>query len=181
MSKTEKNSIWIEVIKGIFTLAGILITGYITLVATGVVDFPFATPKIESKLTASMNGLKTGLEELDTAIEVCAADETCYVYCRKEHPANVLHGYEVILNAKKYDTAGEPKYIKDAYASYQEAIQAANTSDMQKLYNACLIFDRTNAGDPEITQEEFDRISANAQEDVTKAIEIINSAIEEMP
>ena len=181
MKKSDKKSILSELIKGVFALLAVIFGGYFTLAAANVVDFPWAKSKIETQLRDSMSKLKTGLDELDTAIEVCSSDETCYVYCRQEHPQNVLHGYGVILDSDIYAMTGEPKYIKDAYADYQRAIQTANSLEMQKLYSACLVFDRTDAGDPDITQEEFDVISANAQEDVTNALEILNKAIQRMP
>ena len=181
MKEAGNKSIWIEIIKGMFALLGVLVVGYTSLVAAGVLDFPFAKSKIDAKFRISMNELKAGLEELDIAIETCASDELCYVYCRQEHPANVLHGYEIILNAESYDVAGEPKYIKEAYASYQSALKVANSPDMQKIYNACLIFDRTDAADSNITQEEFDTSSENSQADITEALEILNAAIAEMP
>ncbi len=181
-NKLGKESNWNETIRNIVTLIGFIITSYTGLVVAGVVDFPWAKSKIEFQLRTSMTDLQTGLEELDEALDLEGKDiADGIVKCSKTHPANVLHGYQFILNAKSYDISGEPRYIKKAYADYQKAIQTVNSESLQQLYSACLIFDRTGSGDPELTQEQFDTISLNSQAAVTESRSILISAIEKMP
>jgi hypothetical protein len=181
MSDSNRSSLQTEITKGLFYLFGALLAAYVTLVAAGVIDLPWAKSKIDSQLRSSMTELKTGLEELDTALEVEGKGNDGTVYCRQSHPANFLHGYEVVLKAKTYDMSGEPKYIKSAYAEYQKAIQTVNSENVQKIYNACLIFDRTDSGDPKLSQEQFDFYTLQSQEDVTSALAILDTAIGKMP
>jgi hypothetical protein len=181
MSDSGKSPVLMEIVKGFFGLLVALTAGYFGLVAAGIVDFPWAKSKIEPQLTASMSKLKTGLEELDQAVAIEGKDiADGIVYCRQTHPANILHGYEIILGMESYDMTGEPLYIKKAYADYQKAIEAVSSKDMQAVYNACLVFDRTGTEDTKITQEEFDAYTLNAQEDVSNALEILNGAIQKL-